>query len=182
MGRAVTFIKDALSCRDNTIFVHCASGVSRSVSMVLAFLILIRGRSFEDGLKLIRRGRKQANPNYGFRFQLCHLIKCGRDLDRAAKSYSEAIKKDESNPMVVVRQQRQEASDVFTKLNEIEYAMKTKDDGAERGLSALRDKIVSMKKRFESSVLCDRPALSMIKSAVQKADRLMKECGKISVT
>jgi len=52
------------------LLVHCASGVSRSVSTVVAWLMVRRSLTFEMALTLVRTQRPLANPNFGFHRQL----------------------------------------------------------------------------------------------------------------
>ena len=62
-------IRKALA-EGNRILVHCAAGVSRSVTLVAAYLIIEKGMSADDALRLISAHRTHANPNHGFRTQL----------------------------------------------------------------------------------------------------------------
>ena len=55
------------------VLVHCASGISRSVSVCCAWLMLRRSMSFADSLEQIRANRPLANPNVGFHAQLTML-------------------------------------------------------------------------------------------------------------
>lgn len=50
--------------------VHCLAGVSRSVSLVLAYLIKHRGMGYCDAYDLIKGRRKIIHPNDGFIQQL----------------------------------------------------------------------------------------------------------------
>lgn len=50
--------------------VHCLAGVSRSVSLVLAYLIKHRGMSYREAYELIKGRRKIIHPNDGFIEQL----------------------------------------------------------------------------------------------------------------
>ena len=54
---------------------HCASGVSRSVSICCAWLMLTSDsdHTLEAALQAIRKDRSQANPNAGFKQQLLSL-------------------------------------------------------------------------------------------------------------
>lgn len=75
--------------RGDNVLVHCAAGISRSVSIVCAFLLYFcfthmkKWISVSDVIALIQRGRHCADPNIGFRKQLeqyyslleCQLIK-----------------------------------------------------------------------------------------------------------
>lgn len=53
--------------------VHCVRGVSRSASIILAYLILTRKMSYQDAEKLLRTKRPQASPNNGFMLQLINF-------------------------------------------------------------------------------------------------------------
>jgi len=52
------------------VFVHCAQGVSRSVTLVLAYMIADQKKSFEELLRIVRQKRKQAQPNVAFALKL----------------------------------------------------------------------------------------------------------------
>ncbi|KAM7269798.1 hypothetical protein ACFE04_025295 [Oxalis oulophora] len=55
------------------VFVHCCQGVSRSTSLVIAYLMWREGRSFEDAFQFVKAAREVANPNLGF---ACQLLQC----------------------------------------------------------------------------------------------------------
>ncbi|XP_020832325.1 dual specificity protein phosphatase 22 isoform X2 [Phascolarctos cinereus] len=50
--------------------VHCLAGVSRSVTLVVAYIMTITDFGWEDALHMVRAGRSCANPNLGFQKQL----------------------------------------------------------------------------------------------------------------
>ncbi|OQV13404.1 hypothetical protein BV898_12356 [Hypsibius exemplaris] len=52
------------------VLVHCLMGVSRSASVVLAYLVKYRGMSLEEAHELVRRQRPMISPNRGFWEQL----------------------------------------------------------------------------------------------------------------
>ena len=56
-------------CKGN-VLVHCVSGISRSVSFVIAYLMLDKGWDLEKSLAYIRSKRSCASPNSGFKQQL----------------------------------------------------------------------------------------------------------------
>ncbi|KAK7030423.1 hypothetical protein VNI00_014167 [Paramarasmius palmivorus] len=67
------FIRDALSPkhgRETRVLVHCAEGISRSVSVVAAFLMAQYGWTPGEAVKYVKERRKVANPNFGFVKQL----------------------------------------------------------------------------------------------------------------
>lgn len=66
------FIDGALS-DGGAVLVHCNAGVSRSVSLVIAYLMLRRGMRFGDALARVKSARPAARPNDGFRAQLMEL-------------------------------------------------------------------------------------------------------------
>ena len=63
-----TFIEQGAAA--GGVCVNCYAGVSRSVTVVMAFLIDHRGMSTDDALALIRKTRREAKPNEGFMGQI----------------------------------------------------------------------------------------------------------------
>ncbi|KAE8664437.1 Protein-tyrosine-phosphatase MKP1 [Hibiscus syriacus] len=55
------------------IFVHCCQGVSRSTSLVIAYLMWREGQSFDDAFQYVKAARGIADPNMGF---ACQLLQC----------------------------------------------------------------------------------------------------------
>lgn len=55
------------------VFVHCCQGVSRSTSLVIAYLMWRKGQSFDDAFEYVKAARGIANPNMGF---ACQLLQC----------------------------------------------------------------------------------------------------------
>ncbi|NXM38475.1 DS13B phosphatase, partial [Gymnorhina tibicen] len=70
---AANFIGKALNSSGGKVFVHCAMGVSRSATLVLAFLMIRENMTLVDALKAVSAHRNIC-PNSGFLSQL-------RDLD-----------------------------------------------------------------------------------------------------
>ncbi|KAK6328403.1 dual specificity phosphatase 29 [Coregonus clupeaformis] len=71
---AAKFIKSALSSPNGKVLVHCAMGLSRSSSLVLAYLMIDENLSLVDAIKAVAANRNIC-PNAGFLEQL-------RDLDK----------------------------------------------------------------------------------------------------
>lgn len=67
--RAADFIKECENA-NGKIFVHCMCGVSRSSTLVAAYLIREKGMSAHDAIEHLHSYRKKVDPNEGFRQQL----------------------------------------------------------------------------------------------------------------
>lgn len=63
------FIRHARRAGGN-VLVHCSQGVSRSVSVVISFLMWESGLSYEEVFKRVKAQRGIANPNMGFTCQM----------------------------------------------------------------------------------------------------------------
>ena len=66
-------IMEAVICGGGCLYVHCNAGVSRAPTVVMAFLIVHKGYSFNDALAWVKHQRPSANPNPGFIRQLLDL-------------------------------------------------------------------------------------------------------------
>eukprot|EP00668_Euglena_longa_P000720 GGOE01000869.1.p1 GENE.GGOE01000869.1~~GGOE01000869.1.p1 ORF type:complete len:306 (+),score=14.10 GGOE01000869.1:60-977(+) len=62
---AIDFIKLADKC-----LIHCHKGVSRSPSIIVAYLMAMQNLSLDSALALVRQRRPVVSPNYGFLRQL----------------------------------------------------------------------------------------------------------------
>lgn len=63
------FIDKALS-NSGKVLVHCSAGISRSTSIICAYLIKKNKITFEQAMKIIWEGRIIAEPNRSFAKQL----------------------------------------------------------------------------------------------------------------
>ena len=54
----------------NNILVHCLAGISRSVSIIIAYLMIVEKLTYNQALDSIRQIRPEVNPNPGFAYQL----------------------------------------------------------------------------------------------------------------
>lgn len=64
--------------KTGSVLVHCAAGQSRSVAIVVAFLIWHLGMSFDDAMKHVKSRRLCACPNIGF-VKALHAFAQNRD-------------------------------------------------------------------------------------------------------
>jgi protein-tyrosine phosphatase len=70
LPRAIAFISDALQDPRACVLVHCAQGISRSASVVCAFLIKEYHYTPEQAVQFVKSRRPHAEPNPGFVMQL----------------------------------------------------------------------------------------------------------------
>jgi len=61
--------------QNGRVFVHCCQGVSRSTSLVIAYLMWREGQMFEDAFQYVKAARGITNPNMGFASQLLQCQK-----------------------------------------------------------------------------------------------------------
>ncbi|KAM4525742.1 dual specificity protein phosphatase 13B-like [Fundulus diaphanus] len=71
---AANFIKNALSLPAGKVLVHCAMGLSRSSTLVLAYLMIHENMTLADAIKTVSANRN-VSPNEGFLEQLRSLDK-----------------------------------------------------------------------------------------------------------
>lgn len=67
IDKGIRFMRDH---NHENILVNCAMGMSRSVSIALAYLVCEKGWGYEQALRFIQRRRNIASPNGSFRKQL----------------------------------------------------------------------------------------------------------------
>lgn len=68
-GECSSFIDQARE-KDGVVLVHCNAGVSRSSSIVIGYLMLREGLSFDDAYGQVKLARPSVRPNAGFFQQL----------------------------------------------------------------------------------------------------------------
>lgn len=66
---ATDFIKKVIEEGKN-VLVHCFAGVSRSASIVIAYLMRFHSMDYNAAHKYVKARRPWINPNYGFQGQL----------------------------------------------------------------------------------------------------------------
>lgn len=178
---ALSFCDGALGLRESSrekegsLLVHCASGVSRSVSICMAFLMTRAGLTYEESIALIRTNRPWASPNLGFQKQLQLIEEKGGDIPKAKESW---LATNSTNILEEARMQREMANIVHAELDELENEIATslsadavdaqKRKELLRRLEALQDRVDTC--QGESG---DRVAKTILKAAAQKASRLV---------
>ncbi|KAF7775665.1 hypothetical protein Agabi119p4_4058 [Agaricus bisporus var. burnettii] len=78
LPKTTHFIQNALE-EGGRVLVHCVMGVSRSTTVVAAFLMKHKKMDARSALRYIKQRRLQAHPNYGFIKQLDTYSKCQFD-------------------------------------------------------------------------------------------------------
>uniref|UniRef100_A0ACD5TPF0 Uncharacterized protein n=1 Tax=Avena sativa TaxID=4498 RepID=A0ACD5TPF0_AVESA len=73
-GECFTFIDEGI-CSGGNVLVHCFAGRSRSVTVVLAYLMNKHQMSLQSAMSLVRSKRPQIGPNEGFMSQLVNFEK-----------------------------------------------------------------------------------------------------------
>ncbi|KAJ7841090.1 protein-tyrosine phosphatase-like protein [Mycena olivaceomarginata] len=68
--KTTKFIRDALAKEGTKVLVHCLGGLSRSISVVCAYLIAAKGLTAAEAIAYAKDRRSIAHPNAGFRSQL----------------------------------------------------------------------------------------------------------------
>ncbi|XP_062435779.1 dual specificity protein phosphatase 13B-like [Rhea pennata] len=81
------YIRAALKSPRGKVLVHCAMGISRSATLVLAFLMICEEMSLADAIRTVRSHRGIC-PNSGFLQQLWELdLQLAREKHKGAKAF-----------------------------------------------------------------------------------------------
>lgn len=181
MPDALAFIQNALES-DGHILVHCASGISRSVTICAAFLMTQYGMGIEVALDSIASVRTHANPNLGFRRQLQLLEKCKGDIVDARKLHSKHI----SNVVEDTINQREVVNDLHRRVDIIEVSIASGKSPCESGLedkhilnfNEVKNELIKLQSELDSclsdeTLFIDPPAKMIRKAANVKIERLL---------
>lgn len=68
--QATDFIEQALKNKENNVLIHCSAGISRSPTLVLAYMIKKHRLTFEEAFEKMRKLRPIVDPNVSFILQL----------------------------------------------------------------------------------------------------------------
>jgi len=77
----ISFIEEALRDSEGNILIHCAAGVSRSSTVVIAYLMYKHKWTFEYAMDHVKHARPCVFPNEGFRKQLELFENMGHKFD-----------------------------------------------------------------------------------------------------
>lgn len=72
---SISFIKKASKNPNNKVLVHCGAGISRSASIVIAYLMVVQKISFDIAFEKVKSSRPVICPNLGFREKLLEYEK-----------------------------------------------------------------------------------------------------------
>lgn len=64
------FLEQALHCKENNVLVHCSAGISRSPTLVLAYMIKNYRMTLDQAFEKMRQLRRIVDPNVSFMLQL----------------------------------------------------------------------------------------------------------------
>jgi hypothetical protein len=79
--------------KNGTVYVHCAAGVSRSATIVTAYVMKKFRLTVDNALDYVRKGRSIIFPNFGFRQQLQIYYRCSFVFNKNDPEYVEFKKK-----------------------------------------------------------------------------------------
>lgn len=126
---AFQFLDEQL--RSGKVLVHCASGISRSVSVCCAWLMTRKAMSFDSACRTVRINRPRAAPNVGFYAQLSvlssflqsHDLANGAiDLEQVRERYHALLGGDGITNIIFA--QRTRANELHALTDSVEEAMK----------------------------------------------------------
>ncbi|OQR68473.1 dual specificity phosphatase [Tropilaelaps mercedesae] len=95
--QAADAIHDAIRAGGKVV-VHCMAGVSRSCSIVLAYLVKYRNMTLREAFKFVRERRSIVHPNYGFFRQ---LIEFEREIRISCEPSVKMVKLNEGSSEMV---------------------------------------------------------------------------------
>lgn len=86
LPKACRFIQAALD-QGGKVLVHCVMGISRSATVISAYLMMSRGMSVPQAVSFVKKRRPQVQPNYGFIKQLHAFSACAYEPSRTNPTY-----------------------------------------------------------------------------------------------
>ena len=80
------FINKAEKSR-SCLLVHCASGISRSVTAIVSWLMIYHDSTLDDAITKVRKNRPLAKPNAGFTLQMETLSRHNGDIEKSINDW-----------------------------------------------------------------------------------------------
>lgn len=183
MPKCFEFIDRALFSEENAgqssgLLVHCASGVSRSVSICCAYLMTKKGLRYDEALTAVQKNRPRGRPNPGFSRQLEILQACDCSLACAIESWEkESV---EFGPIMDrIRVQRDEATTLKARVDNVVEALSQREKNDSPKRLQFQRELLELKTEVEKSILDqkstfeDRPAKSIRKAAIQQIEEIL---------
>jgi len=193
LRKSFKFLDKHCSGADAAVLVHCASGVSRSVGTVVAYLMVRNGCTVDEALRCVRVGRPLGNPNVGFRMQLDALETCGNDVEQARELCAASLAASSQTMAEALVEQRGAANAAHARADAVEDALRTLQATAAETRAAAGDEAAALKALewqrelrsvleyvaslapADDAVIIDRPARMIANSAGRKAEQLLAE-------
>lgn len=85
------FIETALKVPTNKVYVHCVAGISRSASVVIAYVMKTRSMNYSEAFELVSQKRRIVDPNEGFVRQLILFYKMKYSIDISNIDYRRMV-------------------------------------------------------------------------------------------
>eukprot|EP00913_Durusdinium_trenchii_P024253 g22771.t1 len=114
------------------VLVHCASGISRSVAVCTAWLMLRQALELQEALQRVKKARPQALPNHGF-VQCLQILEDEKgDLQAASKRWQKSNDISQNSRTRMVSKLRRKADDTAARAAKLEEELQ----GAQKGLDS----------------------------------------------
>lgn len=178
------FIEGCLQ-NEGVILIHCASGISRSVTVCAMYLMCKYEINGTDALSIIRESRPYANPNVGFQYQISLLESKNQDIHTACAIFKSQNIEDGILYSIVER--RSLANELHAKVDSLEVTIKSfsrftteESDELQVQLSSIKENIMRAGHDHESGedrtfIIHDKVASMILRSAQSKCTRLLED-------
>uniref|UniRef100_A0A6G1SKS7 protein-tyrosine-phosphatase n=1 Tax=Aceria tosichella TaxID=561515 RepID=A0A6G1SKS7_9ACAR len=85
------FIENALKDPTNKVYIHCVAGISRSATLVIAYVMKTRSMNYTEAHNLVKQKRNIIDPNEGFVRQLVLYHKMKYTIDIGNPEYRRVV-------------------------------------------------------------------------------------------
>lgn len=85
------FIETALKNPSNKVYVHCMAGISRSATLVIAYIMKTRSMNYSEAFEFVSQKRRVVDPNEGFVRQLVLYYKMKYTIDIGNLEYRRMV-------------------------------------------------------------------------------------------